>query len=410
MPPRALLLALTGWAVGIGGLIHGLHSQRSGAGAADPEVRSRLEAANKELDLLKRENAALRSLAQGGGEVAVPAETIHAVEKELGLRFRSNPVIHSAATEEIRGRAEAAIESGFGPSGADDRQEAWRLLGWIGPQTTLVSQMAAAATAGGRGWFDKTSGEAWVPERWDPESVPNQAALRRLVAEVLLHQNFPPPKNDPGDDAARARTALHQEIASGVERRFLSAKALGGFLTTKEEEDGKLILGSIDPFIRGLAEFAEQIAEPQATALYLKGNDHLHAALRDPAPTTAALIVPGRATASLQLPPFKNPPFLTESAGLLAMLAWLPDAREAAHGLKSDRYALIPDGDESVAVVWDLEATDAAAGERLEIAVRMKNAGILKDGRHMTWTRISSTGIRWINAATREMLDTLSVR
>ena len=57
-------------------------SKGGGVAAADD-----LREANEQIAMLRRENESLRSLAQGGGEVAVPREFITRIEKELGLVF-----------------------------------------------------------------------------------------------------------------------------------------------------------------------------------------------------------------------------------------------------------------------------------------------------------------------------------
>ena len=150
----------------------------------------KLRAARDELAMLKRENDSLRSLAQGGGQVSVPRELVERAEKEFGLRFLSNPVVHRIASEELRDRIAAALESRFGPSGIDDRQEAYRQIGWLGNDDELLPQLTAIRAVGARGWFDEATGEAWVTDRFDVKNIPDQAALVRLLARVLLHQLF----------------------------------------------------------------------------------------------------------------------------------------------------------------------------------------------------------------------------
>ncbi|MCB1131207.1 MAG: hypothetical protein KDN05_08765, partial [Verrucomicrobiae bacterium] len=142
--PRTLLPILLGSALGAGGILQGIHRTSQGGGASGEDLR----AANEEIAMLRRENESLRSLAQGGGEVSVPRELITRVEKELGVTFLSSPVVHRIAAEELRDRIAAAVESRFGPSGADDRQESYRLMGVLGPDEELVSQLSAARSVG----------------------------------------------------------------------------------------------------------------------------------------------------------------------------------------------------------------------------------------------------------------------
>ncbi|HSP42246.1 MAG TPA: hypothetical protein VLO11_05205, partial [Luteolibacter sp.] len=291
--PKTLLPMLIGGAVGLGGIMQGLHwrSVAQSSGIADLETQLRL--ATEENEMLKRENASLRSLAQGGGEVAVPREAIDRAEKEMGLRFLSSPVVHQIASEELRDRIAAAIESRFGPSGIDDRQDAYRLIGWLGPDDNLLAQLTLVRAVGAVGWFDDVTGEAWVTERFNPDDIPDQAALLRLLCRILLHQHFPPPPGYPGDDAARAREALHQGAASGAEARFYAASARAlGFMPMSENADVEQIFNSLPPFIQGLTTFPVINGKGLADTLHVQGNEALHAALRTPPQTPRAILLP----------------------------------------------------------------------------------------------------------------------
>lgn len=400
MSPRAILFVLAGAACGVGGISQGLFWRNTLARSAGPADAAKLEAARKEIDLLKRENVSLRSLAQGGGEVAVTPEVIHAVEQEFGMRFTSNPVIHSGTAMEIRERAEAAIESSWGPSGADDRQEAWRMLGWIGAEGTLVAQLAAAATALSPGWFDETTGDAWMSDRWDSEAIPDQAELRRLLARILLHQHFPPPREHLGDEAARARMALHEGAALGVKQRFLSGHALKGFLSTKENNQGNLVFSSLPPFVRGLWEFSNA-GKGYADQLHMNGGDALRAALGNPPQSTAEIF--GESTInSVLLPEFPERPFLIESAGVLGLRLWL-EGDLAAADWRGDRYALVPDQG-ATRVIWEIEAKDEPSTNRLENAARArisksKGVSLILERVSPTRIRVSSTAAAGLRSA-----------
>ena len=226
--PKTLLPLLLGGAVGLGGILQGLHWRSAAVTAGRGDLESRLREMDAEIAMLKRENESLRSLAQGGGELAVERVWIERAEKEFGLRFLSNPIVHRIASEELRDRVAAALESRFGPSGIDDRNEAYRLIGWLGSEDDLLAQLTVVRAVGARGWFDDVTGEAWVTDRFDADSIPDQAALVRLLARILLHQHFPPPPAYPGDDAARARDALHQGAAAGSAGSRIARVVCGG--------------------------------------------------------------------------------------------------------------------------------------------------------------------------------------
>jgi hypothetical protein len=93
-----LLPLLLGGAAGLGGILQGLHWRSSASATGLAELETQLRIATEENEMLKRENASLRSLAQGGGELAVPREAIERAEKEFGLRFLSSPVVHRIAS------------------------------------------------------------------------------------------------------------------------------------------------------------------------------------------------------------------------------------------------------------------------------------------------------------------------
>ena len=424
---QTLLPWLLGGAVGLGGILQGLHWRSSANASGIADLETQLRMAIEENNLLKRENESLRSLAQGGGELAVPQELIARVEKECGLHFLSTPVVHRIASEELRDRVAAAIESRFGPSGIDDRQEAYRLLGFLGPDDDLLAQLTVVRTVGARGWFDDVSGEAWVTDRYEDQSIPDQATLVRLLTRILLNQHFPPPPAYPGDDAARAREALHQGAASGAEARYYAASARAiGFMPMKENPDVEQLFASLPSFIQGLTTFPVIEGKGLADTLHVQGNEPFHAALRNPPQTTRAIILPAEPAAAppaLELPTPPEEPYLGESAGQLGLRLWLEplgdlgEALEISSSWKNDRYLLLPDGEASTAVVWDTELDSTDAAERLQaamlnfIAARADLDEPPKPGetvevpgkRLFTLRRVSPTRVRLLNTHTREL-------
>lgn len=424
--PGKLLPWLLGGAVGLGGILQGLHWRSSAPAGELNELSERLRLATEENEILRRENDSLRSLAQGGGELAVPGPLIDHVEKELALEFLSSPVVHRIASEELRDRVAAAFESRLGPSGIDDRAEAWKWLGWLRPDDDLLFQLTAVRTVGARGWFDEVTGEAWVTDRFDPDAVPDQAAMIRLLARILLHQHFPPPPAHPGDDAARAREALHHGAAAGCEARFLAAHArTTGFVPMKPNPEAAQWFSSLPPFLQGLATFPATEGKGLADTLHVQGTEALLKAFRNPAQTTRAILQPdqpGPPPAVLDLPTTLEEPYLAESAGQLGLRLWLATtlndparADSIAAAWQNDRYLLTPDGPASTAVLWDIEMQSAAAADSLEAAAlsavstlagpkatpASRGAILLSPlQRHLRITRPSPTRIRFIHAAT----------
>ena len=424
-PSPSLLLAwLLGAAIGVGGLLQGLHWSRSGAGPNAADLSDELRLARQELAALKRENESLRSLAQGGGEFAVPQELIDRIEQDFKLRFLSSPVVHRIAREELRDRIGAAVESRFGPSGIDDRQEAYRLIGWLDKSHPLLAELTAVLAVGVRGWFDDVTGEGWVTDQLVLENIPDQATLMRLLTRILLHQHFPPPPAYPGDDADRARLALHQGIGLGSEARHYAANARAiGFVPVKQDEEAARTFATLAPFIQGVSLFPATAGKGFADALYLQGNDSLHAALRNPPQSTRAILQPTTPPAAppplaMDRPDPADEPFLSETAGQLGLRIWLETAVDASAAAEiashwvNDRYWLVPDGDAEVALIWDIELNSANAVDLLENAANARiaamaakpsapadSSSVTPSGRQLKCLRISPTKLRFSNSA-----------
>lgn len=431
--PQKLLPWLLGGAIGAGGIIQGLHWRSSNASAELAALESQLRLASEENEMLKRENESLRSLAQGGGEVSVPQELIDRAEKEFGLRFLSSPVIHQLAGEELRDRISAAIESRFGPAGIDDRQEAYALIGWLRPGDELLAQLTAVRSVGARGWFDDVTGEGWVTDQFDIQNIPDQAALVRILTRILLHQNFPPPPAYPGDDAARAREALHQGAASGSEARFYAANARAGFIPMTENSAAEQLMATLPPFIQGLTVFPLLDGKGLADTLHIQGNEAFHAAFRNPPQTTRAIQYPAELVGepqALDLPATPEEPLLTETAGLLGLRLWLEPlgdvgaAAEIASAWENDRYLLFPDGESSSAILWDIELTSAAAADQLqsvaldlasaqagrESAATLGEVILSPEKRHWIVSRPSPTRVRILNTALPSTAGSLAAK
>lgn len=413
--PQTILPWLLGGAIGAAGILQGLHWKSTRAPADLTELENQLRTAAEEIENLRHENESLRSLARGGGELTVPQPLIDRAEQESGLRFLSAPVIHRTTGEALRDRIAAAIESRLGPSGIDDRQESYRLIGWLRPADHLLTQLTAVRSVDASGWFDEATGEGWMLDKADLKNIPDQATLVGLLTRILFHQHFPPTPEYPGDDAARAREALHHGLAAGAEARFLAEKArTDGFMPMRENQALKQLLASLSPFLQGLASFPVVEGKGHADSLHVRGNEPLHAAFRNPPQTTRAIFRPGEPAGpiALELPATPGEPFLTESAGQLGLLLWLKShgdaaaASELAATWKNDRYILFPDGEVSAAVVWDIELDSAEAVDRLQAIALGKTTALAAPGgndaprnRHLAVVRVSPTRLRFLNTA-----------
>ncbi len=372
--------------------------------------------------MLRRENESLRSLAQGGGELSVPQEFADRVEKETGLRFLSSPVLHRIAAEELRGRIGAAIESRLGPSGIDDRQQAGYLIGWMKPGDDLLAQLTASLAAGAGGWFDDVTGEAWMLDKTDLKNIPDQATLVGLLERILLHQHFPPRPAHPGDDAARAREALHQGAAFAAVARFLTEKARTiGFMQMKEDKESEQLIASLSPYIQGLRNFVFTDGKGLADSLYVKGPESFLTAFRNPPQSTRAVFFPNEPATEikpLELPATPEEPLLSESAGQLGLRLWLAmsgkdeASLEIASSWKNDRYVLFPDGESSTALLWEIElATQQAADQLQSAALALTDKILISDSRRqLTVTRPSPFRVRFVNASEPATAAALGVK
>lgn len=418
---------ILGGAIGLGGVLQGLHWKSSRAEADPTTTDAQLRMVLEENELLKRENESLRSLAQGGGEFPVDQEYIDHVESEIGLDFLSQPVVHRIAGEELRDRITAAVESRLGPSGVDDRQEAWVRMGWLRASDNLLYQLAAVQAVGASGWFDETSGEAWVTDRFQISEIPDQAVLLRLLTRILLHQHFPLPPRELGDDAARAREALHQGAAVGTESRFLATKARdAGFLPMRDNPEVGHLMAGLSPFMRSIATFPLEEGKALADALFVQGREIFLRAFRNPPQTTREILlaetVDGMA-AGLVLPELPEAPYLTESGGMLGVRQWLAASDQAEMAVeisrewKADRYALVPDGEASTAVIWEIEfRTSEAAKKWVDVAVRHCAAmdAVDREGGLNNPMRsahqVAPTRVRYVNAATNRFFRLVGAR
>ncbi|TAE76511.1 MAG: hypothetical protein EAZ65_06990 [Verrucomicrobia bacterium] len=377
MRPEKVLPLLLGAAIGAAGLLQGLHWRSTAPATHLEDAEGKVIALENEVALLKRENESLRSLAQGGGEVHVDPALIEFVEQSLGMDFKSNPQVHRIASEELRDRIIAAIEARYGPHGLDSRQQAWSLMGLLGPDDRFAPQLAATKAIGARSWFDDQSGEGWVTDRFDPQAVPDQAALIRALARILIHQNHATAPGWPGDEVAIAREALHHGAAMAIENRFLARQALAtGFTGLQENSEARELLANLPTFIRGLATFPSTLGLPRAERLI--DQEEILSALHRP-PSLSADFFPEHEGLTAQPPHLPDTPgntVLEESLGMLGLKLWLDplgeDFSKLANGWRGDRYRLHALNDHDVRLLWDIrfdspDSADAFATAAAEL-------------------------------------------
>lgn len=367
MRPQTLLPWLLGAAIGSAGWLQGLQWKNASRAIGEAADSNRIIDLENEIALLQRENDSLRSLAQGGGEFLVPPEIISFVEDSLGFSFKSSPQVHRIAGEELRDRIIASIESRYGPQGLDSRQQAWTFMGLLSPNDRFAGQLAATKSVGARSWFDEQSGDAWVTDRFDFQSVPDQAALIRAIARILLHQHYPPPPGWPGDEPALAREALHHGAAMTVENRFLARQALGiGFTNLQDNAEARELFANLPSFVRGIATFPSALGQPRAARLM--DQEEIMSALHRPPSSTADFFPDheGLEPSPPELPDTAGDLLVEESLGMLGLKLWLEALGEEFTALgdawRGDRYRLHATSDHDQHLIWDIrfESKDAA--------------------------------------------------
>jgi hypothetical protein len=78
------------------------------------------------------------------------------------------------------------------------------------------------------------------------------------------------------------------------------------------------------------------------------------------------------------MPAAPEEPYLTESAGQLGLRLWLEPLGDVGAALeisscwKNDRYLLLPDGEASTAVVWDVQFDSTEAADQFQAADRVR--------------------------------------
>ena len=426
MRPEKILPWLLGAAVGAAGLIQGFHWRSNAPAAGDGEADSKIVALENEVALLKRENESLRSLAQGGGDFHVDPALIDFTEESLGMDFKSNPLVHQVAGEELRDRIVASIEARYGPHGLDSRQQAWAFMGLLTADDRFAQQLAATKSVGARSWFDEQSGEAWVTDRFDPQAVPDQAALIRALGRILLHQHYPPAPGWPGDEAAMAREALHHGTAMAAENRFLARQALAtGFTGLQENAEARELMANLPPFVRGLATFPSALGVPRASRLM--DQEEILGALHKPPAITSDFFPEheGMETNPPGLPETPGNALLDESLGMLGLKLWLEplgeEFPEIGDGWRGDHYRLFATSDVTSHLVWDLrfdsaktaDAFLAAAGEMISALAgtdKSPSPGEITttpEDRFLALARPSPDTVRFLNTADRATSETL---
>jgi hypothetical protein len=423
------LAVLIGSAVGAAGWLHGTYRIRSATAERADSVDTVL--LQQKIDSLTAENEKLRSLSQGGGEFAIPADAVTSVETQTGLSFLSTPIIHMIAAEELRDRILASLEKRLGPGGLEDRNTAYQLIGWLGMNDRFGSQCAAMRAVGARTWFDETSTEGWVTHRFQNDNIPDQSSLLRLLTRILLQQHFPLPQGEIEDERIRVREAIHSGVSATVEAKFFQDNARSlGFMPLKEDSEAQQLLFSLPPFLQGLASFSAMEGKTYADSLAVRGRSELMKALHTPPPSTAEMLFPYERplrVTQATLPSTPGEVVLEDAGGALGMKLWLDPlgdivrSRAMAETLCHDRWRLFATDDFHHHIVWVSEWLDVTAAQdaaKAFCSMAAAHAGSDGDlvlgvaiktpeGRMVRIDQPTPTSLRFINVADQQTLDAI---
>jgi hypothetical protein len=241
----------------------------------------------------------------------------------------------------------------------------------------------------------------------------------RLLVRILLNQHFPPPSAYPGDDAARAREALHAGAASGAEARFYAASARGiGFMPMNDNSAAARLLLTLSDFVQGVSLFPAVEGKGLADTLFVRGSEDFADRMRKPPQDTLEIVLPGemRRGGEVVLPDISDEVFLRESAGYLGLRLWLAltedlgMAEEVSRSWVKDGYALFADGEMSSGLVWEVTLEDATAADAFSKAAQGLAEAMVTEGRFLGTVRVTDTTVRFFNVATQETAAQLGQR
>lgn len=292
MSPGVILSVLVVGATVVGARFYTAHELRIREAGPETSVETQnyISALETQLGELEKENQALRSMATSGETTVLPAELIEFIEKDLGLEFRSAPVVRRVSEDMIAEAAGQRYLAIFSEVGMQKRSYAFEKLGIVPASQNFMGQLITAETNGSRGYYDITALEILLAEDFDVENVHHLASAARLLAIALLDEYSPLPMSMT-DDAFHAREAVHRGRAAMVQARFytINAKQLG-FVAERSNEEGIEIFQSLAPYVQDLTTFPNIYGKTYIERLYQGDEEVALAALLSPPKTTREIL------------------------------------------------------------------------------------------------------------------------
>ena len=122
------------------------HYAQAPQAARNTESSVDLDRLEDRLSAAQQENATLRSMLQGGGDVPVSTELQSYVEEQTGLNFSVTPKVRMASTEEMEEAVMERLEIDYGAGALERKAIAWGRLGIIPPEQNVAQQLAVILT------------------------------------------------------------------------------------------------------------------------------------------------------------------------------------------------------------------------------------------------------------------------
>ena len=287
--PAGLLVALTGSAIALSGWLQVWYLKNQSTGEISRETDSaEISDLRDQLLSLEQENAVLRSLAQGGGDIPVPEDLIAFVETTLDLEFRSTPVVKLSTEEGIIDAALDELANIYGENGLSEREKVWSHIGLIPPEQALRGQFQAIATTGARGAIS-ADGLVMAAD-FDLENVRDASALATLLGRRLVEEHMGPPPVDASDDEHWARLALRDGLAAKVTAAYRArqARMLGTLPSSPASQEAAALLESLPLFVQLVASFPARHG-----LFYVESSGSDAKSLTSSPPTSSAQVMSG---------------------------------------------------------------------------------------------------------------------
>lgn len=240
-----LLLALAGTS---SGWLYHLSGGKSSKPVTFTESGESVERIEERLIAVQKENATLRSLLQGGGDVPVSVALQSHIENTTKLSFEETPKVSKASIGELEELALEKLENQYRPGMLSGRSDLWAALGLITPGTDVAQQLAIAMIERDR--YIATKNEVLVSESVEPDSY----TLAKALAEHLLLKNHSLPK-------IQSDAQLWSELAK---LESASESVAVTFTPKSQPASDHFEIDLTPPFIRLLATrpaFAQQIEQ-----------------------------------------------------------------------------------------------------------------------------------------------------